>query len=619
MKRALALISAAAAGILSAAAQTGEIDAIIEKYDVCFNMSSPESGVCEYTVRTRVNNADGASSALFAAYTDIFRELSSFSGEISAGGRVVKKLKAQDLSKVSASSGIADDAFLYVYSPSLKAPYVVEYRYKISCRRGISSFPTFIPLKRPDVLLMSASYNITAPAGTEISYSSPLTPVHATAGKRESWLWTVDCCEGFADEDMRPGLLELVPYVYACPVNFSFAGIKGCQAGWKELGDWLYGLQKDTKDIPEALKTSLREMTADAGSDYEKVKLIYDYLRRTTRYVSVQLGIGGLKPAPASSVCKTGFGDCKALSNYMQSMLAAVGIESEYVIVNTDDRLLLPGYASIGQMNHAMLCVPMGRDSLWVECTNPSYPLGYRHDAIAGHEVVLVTAEGGKKVTVKDYPDSVCTRCEASEVKLNADGSAKLKARRSLRADYMESYIDFAARKADSRRKMLASPYQCLLDNVSLDGVSDNFDTFFTLDEVPRIDVDFSADVPSYAKVTGDRLFVPLNNAGLKLYQSRSERVNDMDIDESMTNIDVIRIELPEGFTAEHVPEDVNLDSPFGQFVSTVSVADGEILVKQTLTMRRGRYPKSAYKDYAAFAKAVSKAYAGRIVLAGGN
>ena len=56
----------------------------------------------------------------------------------------------------------------------------------------------------------------------------------------------------------------------------------------------------------------------------------------------------------------------------------------------------LPGYSGIGQMNHAMLCVPLPekKDTLWLECTNPSVPLGYRHEDVAGHDVTVAFYTG---------------------------------------------------------------------------------------------------------------------------------------------------------------------------------------------------------------------------------
>ena len=52
----------------------------------------------------------------------------------------------------------------------------------------------------------------------------------------------------------------------------------------------------------------------------EKAKIVYKYMQEKTRYISVQVGIGGFKPMLAKDVDRLGYGDCKALSNYTKAL-----------------------------------------------------------------------------------------------------------------------------------------------------------------------------------------------------------------------------------------------------------------------------------------------------------
>src|SRR3546814_15272406 len=81
----------------------------------------------------------------------------------------------------------------------------------------------------------------------------------------------------------------------------------------------------------------------------------------------------------AEEVDRLSYGDCKGLANYTQALLEVVGIPSVYTEVNAGDhqRSYLPDFASFGQGNHIILCVPLDGDTTWLECTSKETPFGY--------------------------------------------------------------------------------------------------------------------------------------------------------------------------------------------------------------------------------------------------
>ena len=117
-------------------------------------------------------------------------------------------------------------------------------------------------------------------------------------------------------------------------------------------------LLSGTQELPEEVKTEITELTKDASSPIEKAKIVYNYMQNKTRYISIQVGIGGWKPMLAEDVDRLGYGDCKGLSNYTKALLDYVGVTSYYTVVygGSDIRDIDSDFSSL-QGNHAILSI----------------------------------------------------------------------------------------------------------------------------------------------------------------------------------------------------------------------------------------------------------------------
>ncbi len=623
MKRLVVLLICLIRICSASAEEPVKADAVVLEHEACFKMDSQSSGSLHVRTKTLVLNRYGLEAALFSVYTDSFKSLASFSGSMSNSGKIFRKLKKSDLVTVSAADGSVTDAYYTFYSPEAQYPFEVEYEYVVSYRDGFISFPAFLPVTGPSIQLRSASYTIDLPAGTEIQYNSTCEPLISSKGDRTLYRWDVPETDGYVSEHMMPSVTEFIPYVYAAPLEFEYASTKGCQWSWTEAGGWLYNLLLDIKKPSQEFKNKVLSLIEGVSDDKQKIKILYDYLKQHTRYVSVQLGIGGLKPYPTDYVDNNGFGDCKALSVYMQSMLSIAGIESHYMIMHTDRSRYVPGYYSVGQMNHAMLCVPCQNDTLYLECTNPRLPLGYRHDAVAGHDVLLVTDRGGELVSVPDYPDSLRFTAESVVVTLHGDGSASCSASRHLCLDAIEPYVSFPSLSSKEQFDVMMGGSSMNPSGFKVTSVEDDFDGWLHSQGtfVPEMKIGYAFDVKDYGKVTGDRLFIQLNPFAKQLYTERKERVNDYVRRVGRTVCDTIRVIVPPGYVVEALPSSDNVTSRFGCLEHDVRVIDDvpgksiEIVAVQKLTLYKCRERSETYPEYRTFARNVSKTYSSRIVL----
>ena len=109
---------------------------------------------------------------------------------------------------------------------------------------------------------------------------------------------------------------------------------------WNTFGKWYYEkLLTPVSAVTPEISAEVAALKL-SGTTTEKVKTLYQYMQNKTRYVLIMMGIGGWQPMPASEVSKKGYGDCKALTNYMQTLLTAAGIPSYYAVIYDDNSIV---------------------------------------------------------------------------------------------------------------------------------------------------------------------------------------------------------------------------------------------------------------------------------------
>lgn len=150
---------------------------------------------------------------------------------------------------------------------------------------------------------------------------------------------------------------------------------------------------RDVLDVSTIEK--IKSLVAGVTNPIEKAKIVYKFVQDKTRYISVQIGIGGWEPIAANQVDKVGYGDCKGLTNYTKALLDAVGITSYFTLVYAQQKRNIVKDFSSMQGNHAILNIPNNGNDIWLECTSQTISFGFLGDFTDDRDVLVVTPEGG--------------------------------------------------------------------------------------------------------------------------------------------------------------------------------------------------------------------------------
>lgn len=567
---------------------------------------------------TTILSKQGDGYAYFFTVGDNFRELSNFSAVIrNAKGDVIKKVKKSDLLTSSFDNqNLASDSYSISYifqSPTY--PFTIEYTYEEKWKNGIINYPSFYPFLGYKQSVEKAKFEIEVPSSIQLrhlaNYEANL--LEQTNGSKTTYSTEYTNIKAIKDEPLSPRSQTTLPKIMLAPSEFCFDGACGNMATWEGYGNWLLDLLEDREDITAALAQKISEITADKKTDREKVKAIYEYLQQNTRYVSIQLGIGGFQPIYASEVSKTGFGDCKGLSNLMKTMLNHVGIKSYYCEISSGkDRDLYKDFANVNQTNHAIVLVPLEKDSIWLECTSQTLPFGYVHSNIAGYDAMVVTEKGGIIRKLPSYADELNNSSTTLEIKVKEDGEAEgtVMFNEKVRS-YEGAYMTFRSNDRDKQISYINSYLK--MPQIQINNISTNEDK----SELPSTQLKADYQAKNFANTNGNRMFIPLcpiNKGNYNVFTS-AERTLDIYIPYGYSETDTIYIDIPDGMTVEHLPKEINLENEFGSLKTVASQDGNKITYIQNINIHAGTYNKDLYKEIKGFYGEISSAIKRKLVI----
>ena len=546
-----------------------------------------------------------------------FHELRSFSGEIYLeSGKLFKKIGKKDLRNTAYSEHLASDDYYSFYFPSVPSyPYTVKYTYEVRWKNGLAYYPSFNPVPDFHCAVEKSVLRMQVPMEMSVRFKEnelAAAPMRQQIEKDSVYTFVCEHIPAIAREPLCPPINELTPFVLAAPLNFCFDKVTGNMSTWQGVGLFLSKLQEGRTALQPETVASLQQMVANAKNDREKVHILYDYLQQKTRYVSIQLGIGGWQPLPAEQVDKTGFGDCKALSNYMKAILEAVGIRSEYAIVHTQKERMFPEFSTPTQANHAILLVPLAQDSIWLECTSRDIPTGYLHGGIAGHDVLLVSDGKSDLCKVGQVPDSLHTTTNVISMVIQADGTAISSIKSRYNNNQIEGNLGFVLYKSENERMT------DLAENLSFNkALISNIRTSYQRSANPEVTISYDLQAEKHANTTGSRMFITLNpfrNQWSRNF-SASSRTLPMRLPSVALQTDSILLEIPQGYVIESRPKPLSLQTEFGTFFSSIEEIDNRLIVVQRMHIPTGKYDADRYAEIKELFRQIDTCLAGRVVL----
>ena len=534
-----------------------------------------------------------------------------------ANGEEIDKIKEKDfIDQTATGEGTlySDSRVKFLRYTPVNYPYTIVLNKKYTTS-DTAFMPRWYFLDGYKISVEKSEFNLNLPSSIKYRFKdNNLDTFEVLRTANENGLqYSAANLKAIESEDFDPEFGDFSPNVQLALEDFNLKGVSGHATNWKEFGSWVYNsLIEERGELNTSTIQKIQSLVKGIEDPKEKIKKVYQYVQDNTRYISVQMGIGGWMPISAKEVDRVKYGDCKGLTNYTMSLLKAVGIESYYTIVSADAQMksLDFDFPSL-QGNHAFLNVPLEDEEIWLECTNQVVPANFLGTFTDNRYVLKVGPNGGDLVKSRQYLPEQSKQRTIAEINIGVD---KIDAHIEIKSTGIQYNQKYGL--ANDSKEDIEKYYKHYWDYVN-DVHILNHELINDKDSIVTTEkVDFNTS--GYLSKAGERiLFAPnMLNRNEYVPKRNKDRNRDIVIKRGYLDEDDFLINLPENYELESSLKSVSLENDFGEYkVSLEKISDTQLRYKRRLLIKPGTFPNTEYHNYRNFRKEIASSDNRQIVL----
>jgi transglutaminase-like putative cysteine protease len=417
-----------------------------------------------------------------------------------------------------------------------------------------------------------------------------------------------------------PPIASYIPHVIIYVKNYNNiltgeqTNLFGSIAG---LYNSCYNFVKDLKPEPAAsVKQMAVAIVQHAQNDREKAAQIFRWVQQNIKYVAFEDSLGGFVPREPEVVLHRRFGDCKDMSALLRALCRSVGLEAHYVWIGS--RKIPYRYEDTPLpfvFNHMIAVVKLDGKWVFMDGTDPQIPFGKIPYALQDKEGLIgINATDYEVVNMPIATPEQNGLIDSSYVKIDKNTLVGTASVNIVGYPAWDMGILLKYQVEREKKKLFDALIQ--RGNNKFNQKAFNYNDSDSIEK--SLSVQASFDIKDYVQLVGDEYYVNLNlhrsYAGTKI--DAKERSLPIEVDYAQFLKQVVVLEIPEGYNASYVPQNVQKAVPgLGRATFNYYVEDNKIILDKHIEMTPLQIKSDQFANYNQLIETLQASYKESIVL----
>jgi transglutaminase-like putative cysteine protease len=430
--------------------------------------------------------------------------------------------------------------------------------------------------------------------------------------KSTVYTYTVENVAATAKEDSAPGPSHVYPHILLIAHSFKTSGKEVTLFNsTTDLYKWYKSLVDGIEEKPELLKAKVKELTANAKTDEEKIKNIYYWVQDNIRYIAFEDGLAGFRPDAAHNVFQKRYGDCKGMANLTKQMLKIAGYDARLTWIGTKRIAYDYTIPSLSVDNHMICSLMLNGKRYFLDGTEKFNSFGEYAERIQGKQVLI---EDGDKFIVDKVPvadpgfNKEVFNCTFRIDNEALTGTVTNTYTGESRASFLYSYNNIKNDKKDNA-------LQYYLSKGDKNFLVSNIITSDLANRDKNLSIEYNTTIKNKVSSFENEMYVDLDYFEEFSNLEFTERKLDYEFDFKKDYESTITLEVPQGYKVTKLPDPLKVDNGDYSINLSYEQQGNNILYKKRFIVKNGSIKANDFKNWNQTIKSLKKIYNEQITL----